>query len=68
MSKSKATETQRQAYSVEDACTQCGGIGKVKFYELLASGELKSFKIGRRRFVSAQAIAEFIAKREQALA
>lgn len=35
-------------------------IGHKKYYELIGSGELQSVKIGRRRFVSDQAVNDFI--------
>ncbi|MGV7528582.1 helix-turn-helix domain-containing protein [Mycobacterium kansasii] len=37
-------------------------IGHSKYYELIGSGELRSVKIGRRRFVTETAVAEYIAK------
>jgi excisionase family DNA binding protein len=37
------------------------GIGRTKVYELMASGELRSVKIGAARRVSATALAEFVA-------
>ncbi|MFE5288124.1 helix-turn-helix domain-containing protein [Nocardia sp. NPDC056611] len=37
-------------------------IGHSKYYELIISGELRSVKIGRRRFVTEQAVADYIAK------
>lgn len=40
------------------------GIGRTKWFELIASGELRSVKIGRRRLVSEAALAEFVAKLE----
>lgn len=36
-------------------------IGHSKYYELIGSGELRSVKIGRRRFVTEQAVADYIA-------
>ncbi len=41
-------------------------IGHSKYYELIASGELRSVKIGRRRFVTEQAVADYIAGLDQA--
>jgi excisionase family DNA binding protein len=41
-------------------------IGHSKYYELIASGELRSVKIGRRRFVTEQAVADYIACLDQA--
>jgi excisionase family DNA binding protein len=40
------------------------GVSHSKTKELCRSGELRSFRVGRRRLVSHDAIAEFIAKQE----
>lgn len=40
------------------------GIHRATVYELIASGELISIKIGRRRLISRGAIEQFIATRE----
>lgn len=40
------------------------GINRSTVFELLASGDITSVKIGRRRLISRQALAEFIAARE----
>jgi excisionase family DNA binding protein len=37
------------------------GIGRTILYELIAAKKLKTVKIGRRRFVRAEALDEFIA-------
>lgn len=37
-------------------------IGHSKYYELIGSGELRSVKIGRRRFVTERAVAEYISR------
>ncbi|ORV86848.1 ethanolamine utilization protein EutA [Mycobacterium interjectum] len=37
-------------------------LGRSKVFELLASGELRSVKVGRRRLVSESALCEFIDK------
>ena len=37
------------------------GISRTMVYELIGAGTLKTVKIGRRRFVAAEAIDEFIA-------
>ena len=37
------------------------GLGRTKVYELMASGALRSVKIGAARRVSATALAEFVA-------
>ena len=36
-------------------------VSRDKLYQLIGSGQLKSIKIGRRRFVAESAIQEFIA-------
>lgn len=40
-------------------------IGHSKYYELIGTGELRSVKIGRRRFVTEQAVADYIAGLDQ---
>lgn len=45
--------------SISDA-TKALGIGRTKFYELLASGDLESIQIGTRRLVKMDSIKEFI--------
>ncbi len=42
------------------------GIGRSKIYEELASGRLRSVRVGRRRLVPEQAIADFITALEAA--
>jgi excisionase family DNA binding protein len=37
-----------------------GGIGRTKLYRLIKDGELKSVKIGKRRFIPDSAIAAYI--------
>lgn len=48
-----------------DAGRALGGLGRTKLYELIASGELRTVKIGRRRFVPASAVEEYVARLEQ---
>lgn len=36
------------------------GLGRSKVYELMATGQLRSCKVGRRRLVPESAIVEFI--------
>lgn len=40
-------------------------LGRSLLFELLASGAIKSVKIGRRRLVSAQALADFVRHQEE---
>jgi excisionase family DNA binding protein len=41
-----------------------GGLGRTKVYELITSGQLRTVKIGRRRFVPAAAVEEYVARLE----
>lgn len=45
-----------------------GGLGRSKIYELIASGDLRTVTIGRRRFVPVTAVREFVARLEGASA
>jgi excisionase family DNA binding protein len=38
------------------------GVGRSKIFELIASGELRSVRVGRRRLVPEQAIRDFVAQ------
>jgi len=51
---------ERQLYSIEEARELLGGISRNTIYGLMRSGDLASVQFGRRRFVSAAAIAVFI--------
>ena len=53
---------ERELYSIEQARVLLGGIARNTLYDLLRSGALASVPIGRRRFISARAIAVFIAE------
>jgi excisionase family DNA binding protein len=48
-------------YSIPDTCVALA-LGRSKVYELIASGELVSVKVGRRRLVPASSIADFTAQ------
>ena len=54
-----------QLLSVSEAAEQLG-IGRSTAFELIKAGTLRSVKIGSRRLISAQAIADFIATLEHA--
>lgn len=54
------------AVSVTKARELLGGIANPTIYRLINSGELKTFRIGKRRMVSLQAIQEFIENSESA--
>lgn len=46
--------------TVEQAAEQLGGVSRSTLYQLLRSGELASVKIGRRRLIPAEAIADYV--------
>ncbi|HEY3924269.1 MAG TPA: helix-turn-helix domain-containing protein [Acidothermaceae bacterium] len=47
---------------VSEAQAALGGIGRTKIAELIASGELTSVKLGRRRLIPFAALEAFAAK------
>lgn len=53
------------ANTVRKARRKLGGIAQPTIYELFATGKLRSFRIGRRRLVSDDAIRDFIAIAER---
>lgn len=57
-----APNTAERGLSVAEAAKRIG-IGRSQTYELVASGELESFTIGRRRIVPESAIRTFFARR-----
>ena len=48
-------------YSIEEAREILGGISRDTIYGLLRTGRLASTPIGRRRFISAVAIEQYVA-------
>ena len=53
------------AHAIPDAA-ELIGVGYVKCYELISSGELETFRVGRRRLCSAAAIQRYIERQEEA--
>jgi excisionase family DNA binding protein len=51
----------RLLYSIDQAGEALGGLSRAAVYDLLASGELPSVYLGRRRFITADALAAFVA-------
>ena len=45
-----------------------GGVGRTTVYQLMASGELKSIKIGRSRRIPAAALEEYVGRLVQGAA
>ena len=52
-------------YDEPGARAQLGNIGRTKLFELVSRGELRSVHIGRRMFVTATAIAEYVERLER---
>jgi hypothetical protein len=52
----------RALYSIKEARELLGGISRNTLYGLLRNGDLASVVIGCRRFISAEAISDLIAK------
>lgn len=48
------------SYSVPEVCRHLGGVARSYANELIASGELPSFKLGRRRLVAHDDLVAFI--------
>lgn len=48
----------------EDTRDALGKIGRTKLYAMTTSGEIRSIKIGRRRFWPSDAVSEYITHRE----
>lgn len=54
----------RLAYSVDDV-VRLLGTNRSAIYKAISSGQLRSFKIGRRRLISRRAIKEYIRTLEE---
>ncbi len=51
----------KDLYTVQEAMDVLGGISRNTIYNLMRDGKLASVPIGRRRFIPARAIEDFIA-------
>ena len=56
-----------RAFDVPEVIARLG-VTRPTVYRFLQSGELRSFRLGSRRLVSAEALAEFIRERERVAA
>jgi excisionase family DNA binding protein len=50
---------EREALSIEQACA-VAGLGKTKFYEIVAAGTLKTRRLGRRRLILVTDLRSFL--------
>lgn len=57
--------SERLAYSVKDALAVTS-LSRSLLYEEMAAGRLKSFHVGRRRLISAEALADWLRQRQAA--
>lgn len=55
----------RLAYTVAEALESGAFSSRNKFYKAIASGDLRTFRDGKRRMVSDAALREYIALRER---
>lgn len=55
---------ERLSYTV-DQFVEATGFARRRVYTAIASGELRTFKAGKRRMISADAAREYIARRER---
>lgn len=62
--KDAALELPKLAYSIPDVCRVVGIKSPKTIYEEINSGRLRSFNVGRRHMVSAQAISDWIKAQE----
>ncbi|WP_420009084.1 helix-turn-helix domain-containing protein [Xanthomonas sacchari] len=59
-----SAESDRLSYNVEEALAATG-LNRNAFYRAISSDQIKTFKVGKRRMVSARALREFIEAREK---
>jgi len=52
----------RLLYPIPEVLAALGGISRAQFYALLAAGDLRAVKLGRRTFVTAQALDAYVAR------
>ncbi len=56
--------TQRLVFPIEEACKALA-TSRQRLYDLINDGRLRSFKEGKRRYVSRKAIEDYVAAKEQ---
>ena len=64
MTESQKQPLQKLAYTVEQFMAATG-YSRNRTYKSIACGDLRTFRDGKRRMISATAAAEFIARRER---
>ena len=54
----------KHAYTIDEAREQLGGMSRAVFYEQLKHGRLTTYTVGRRRYVSDDALSVYVKARE----
>ena len=54
----------RLSFTIEEACANTG-LARTRMFGAIAEGTLVTFKVGRRRMVTARALGEFIDRLER---
>ncbi|KOO84180.1 helix-turn-helix domain-containing protein [Stenotrophomonas maltophilia] len=57
-------QAERLSYTTDEACAVTG-LNRNAFYAAISKNQIRTFKVGRRRMVSARALREFIEAREK---
>ena len=65
MAKTRYDHSSMSLLSIPQA-TKCLGVSRATFYRLLDRKEIRSFHIGRRRFVTQEALSNYIQTQEEA--
>lgn len=61
-----STETDRILIPYDEARALLGAIGRTKFHELIDDGHLVRVKIGRRGFIVAKSLADYVDRLSEA--
>ena len=61
----KSESTAPLAHRIHEACQRLG-VGRSKLYELIASGEISSFKVGTRTLIPESELRRFVTERTAA--
>ena len=62
------SEPNRLLVPYDETRTKLGGIGRTKLWELVNAGELVRVNVGRRGFITANSIAEYVDRLSSAAA
>ena len=57
-------ESPKLSFTIEQAI-DATGLNRSAIYRAMTTGEIRSFKVGKRRMVSARALQDYIAAKEQ---